>query len=148
MFDRWACFGILKDLASLLHNAKNTYVPLFQLNLNQDFIGMTTLFTVKNLIVSLLVPLIYKYVRQVKQFKSKPNSLVSGSSASLAHVPHNTFITVCQQTLLAEWSACCGPSQWYHWVDGPKQPWYGYWIWNVTRQYFNSYIWNRNIYVH
>ena len=148
VFERYACFGILKDLASLRHHAKNTYVPLFQLNLNQDFTGMTTLFTVKNLIVSLFVPLIYKYVRQVIQFKSKTNVSVSGSSARLAHVPDNTFITVCQQTLLAEWAACCGSSQWYHWVDGPKQPWYGYGIWGVTRQYFNSYIWNRNIYVH
>ena len=115
--EHYTCFGILKDLASLRHHAKNTYVPLFQLNLNQDFTVMTTLFTVKNIIASIFVPLIYKYVRQVKHFKSKPNVLVSGSIARLAHVLDNIFITVCQQTLLAQWAACYGPNGTTGWMD-------------------------------
>ena len=117
MLKRCACFRILNDWASLRHHAKNTYVPLFQLKFNQDLTVMTTLFTVKILIVSIFVPLIYKYVRQVIHFKSKPNVLVSGSGARLAHILDNIFIIICQQTLLAQWAACYGSNGTTGWMD-------------------------------
>ena len=70
----------------------------------------------KKKIVSIFVPLINKYVRQVIHFKSKPTVLVSGSSARLAQVLDNIFITVCQHTL-AQWAVCYGSNGTTGWMD-------------------------------